>query len=209
MKSERKFDCAIYSQNIKHRNNVRRHEKACCAGEKEKVEYTCKMCEKKCTREEFKTPFRSWKMKALFLRRKHFHTLFFRNNLHETFLLPKKDFRKKGILRDLFYFLICILFSIFATQAHSQLRLLAKNISLRNWLYSSSFLYRFPGITGNLEQKYFTDHRTANTIQLFVAIKANFSGVFFFWTSRRERKFPRDFLIKIVTCLFACHCNRH
>ena len=111
MKSERKFDCAIYSQNIKHRNNVRRHEKACCAGEKEKVEYTCKMCEKKCTREEFKTPFRCWKMKALFLRRKHFHTLFFRNNLHEIFLLPKKDFRKKefleicSIFKYVFYFL--------------------------------------------------------------------------------------------------------
>ena len=29
-------------------------------------------------------------------------------------------------------------------------------------------------------KKYFTDHRTANKIQLVVAIKGNFSGLFFF-----------------------------
>ena len=29
-------------------------------------------------------------------------------------------------------------------------------------------------------KKYFTGHQTANTIPLFVAIKGNFSGLFFF-----------------------------
>ena len=37
-------------------------------------------------------------------------------------------------------------------------------------------------------KKYFTGHRTANIIQLFVAIKGNFSGLFFFLTSRSERE---------------------
>ena len=34
--------------------------------------------------------------------------------------------------------------------------------------------------------KCFTHNRTANTIQLLVAVKTNFSGLFFFWTSSRE-----------------------
>ena len=39
----------------------------------------------------------------------------------------------------------------------------------------------FFGILGNLEQeKYFTDRRTANTIQLFVIIREQFSGLFFY-----------------------------
>ena len=37
----------------------------------------------------------------------------------------------------------------------------------------------------------FTDHRTVNTIQLVVAIKGTFSGIFFFWTSLKEGEFPR------------------
>ena len=32
----------------------------------------------------------------------------------------------------------------------------------------------------------FTHNRTANTIQLLVAVKTNFSGLFFFWRSSRE-----------------------
>ena len=41
-------------------------------------------------------------------------------------------------------------------------------------------------------KKYFTEHRTANAIQLVVAIKENFSGLFFFWVSPKEEEFPRD-----------------
>ena len=54
-------------------------------------------------------------------------------------------------------------------------------------------------ILRNSEQKkYFTDHRPANTVQVFVAIKGNFSGPFYFWTSRRKDKFLRDYLINAV-----------
>ena len=58
-------------------------------------------------------------------------------------------------------------------------------------------------------KKYFTDHWTANTIQLFVAIKGNFLWSIFFWTSRSEGEFSRDHLINVSTCLFAYHWNRH
>ena len=54
-------------------------------------------------------------------------------------------------------------------------------------------------------KKYFIDHRTANTIQLFVIIKSNFSGLFFFWTILNEPKFPKDYLINVATYLFADH----
>ena len=54
-------------------------------------------------------------------------------------------------------------------------------------------------------KKYFTDSRTASTIQLFVAIKGNCAALFFFWTSCSEREFPRDYSINLATCLFACH----
>ena len=39
----------------------------------------------------------------------------------------------------------------------------------------------------------------ANTIQLFVAIKGNFSGVFFFEQSPSEGKFPRGYFINVAT----------
>ena len=39
-------------------------------------------------------------------------------------------------------------------------------------------------------KKYFAYHRTANRIQLFISIKGNFSGLFFFWTSRCKGDFP-------------------
>ena len=55
------------------------------------------------------------------------------------------------------------------------------------------------------EKKYFTGHQTANTIPLFVAIKGNFSGLFFFWASRSEGEFPKVYLINVATCLFAYH----
>ena len=52
---------------------------------------------------------------------------------------------------------------------------------------------------------YFTDHGTANTIQLFVPIKRYFSGLFFCRTSRSEGEFPRGYLINIGTCLYVYH----
>ena len=42
-------------------------------------------------------------------------------------------------------------------------------------------------------KQYFTDHQTAKTIQLFFALKIIFSVLFFFWTSRSDGEFPRDF----------------
>ena len=33
----------------------------------------------------------------------------------------------------------------------------------------------------------------------------NFADQFFFWISRRKEEFPRDYLINIVSCLFAYH----
>ena len=58
-------------------------------------------------------------------------------------------------------------------------------------------------------KKYFADHRTANTIQLFVATKGSFSGLFFFWTCRCKGEFLRDYLINAITCVFTCYWNRH
>ena len=49
--------------------------------------------------------------------------------------------------------------------------------------FSSSFPPTFPeyrNIVGFEVNIYFTDHQTANTIQLFVAIKGSFSGLLFF-----------------------------
>ena len=54
-------------------------------------------------------------------------------------------------------------------------------------------------------KKYFTDHQTTNAIKLSVALKGNFSGLFFFWTSCSRVEFPKDYLINVATCLFACH----
>ena len=42
---------------------------------------------------------------------------------------------------------------------------------------------------------------TSDTIQLLVAIKGNYSGLFFFWTSHTKEKFPRDYVINIATYL--------
>ena len=39
----------------------------------------------------------------------------------------------------------------------------------------------------------------ANAIQLFVAIKGNFSGVFFFEQSPSEGNFPRGYFINVAT----------
>ena len=46
LSSEVMYDYTRCGQNIKHRNNVCRHENLWCAGEKEKVKYRCGMCKK-------------------------------------------------------------------------------------------------------------------------------------------------------------------
>ena len=42
---------------------------------------------------------------------------------------------------------------------------------------------------------------TSDTIQLLVAIKGNYSGLFFFWKSRSKGEFSRDYLINIAPYL--------
>ena len=64
---------------------------------------------------------------------------------------------------------------------------------------------RFWNIGEFWAKKHFRDYRTANTVQLFVAIKRNFSSLFFFWTFHSKGKFPRDYLINLATYLFAYH----
>ena len=57
----------------------------------------------------------------------------------------------------------------------------------------------FPAYWVIQSKKYFTDQQTGNTIQLFIALKENLSGLSFFWTSHSEGEFPRDYLINVVT----------
>ena len=64
------------------------------------------------------------------------------------------------------------------------------------------FAETFPEYREFATKKYFAGQQTANTLQLFVAVKWNFSGLFFFWTSLKERKFPRNYLINAATSLF-------
>ena len=54
-------------------------------------------------------------------------------------------------------------------------------------------------------EKYFTDRRSANTIRLFVALKGYFLVYSFFGASLSVGEFPRDYVINVVTCLFARH----
>ena len=68
------------------------------------------------------------------------------------------------------------------------------------FFFSSPPLLRNNGEFG--AKSFFTDFRTANTIQLFVAIKKTFSGLFFFWSSSSKEEFLRNFLINIANCFF-------
>ena len=54
-------------------------------------------------------------------------------------------------------------------------------------------------------EKYFTDHSTGNKTQLFVAIKGNFTELFFFKTSFNKVESPSDYLINVATYVFAYH----
>ena len=69
------------------------------------------------------------------------------------------------------------------------LRLLLKHSALQLvWYLLSSFVETFPensGIRG--KKKYFTGHQTTDTNQLLLAIKGNFSGLFFFFEKAPQR----------------------
>ena len=73
---------------------------------------------------------------------------------------------------------------------------------------SSSFLHHFSRITGKSNdelgaKKYFTDHWTGITIQLFVAIKGNFFWSILFLNKSEQRGIPQILLDKF-TNLFIC-----
>ena len=87
---------------------------------------------------------------------------------------------KKGWVQQVFIIKVCIF-----------LRLLVKHNALQWPCYLFSSLKTFPYYGGIRSKKYFIYHRTANTIQLVTAIKGNFSGLFFFWTSHSEVEFPK------------------
>ena len=53
-------------------------------------------------------------------------------------------------------------------------------------------------------KKYFIDHQTANTIQLFVSIKRKFIGPLLFQNKLQQREFPSSYLINIYSHLFIC-----
>ena len=75
-----------------------------------------------------------------------------------------------------------------------------KSKRLCSYLSSSSFLHHFSGIMGNSEQKNIS--QTIEQLMQFIyllLLKEIFSGLFFFWTSRSEREFPRDYLISVAT----------
>ena len=72
----------------------------------------------------------------------------------------------------------------------------------------SSFFHHFSGITENSNcefgaQKYFTDHMTANTIQLFVVIKGNSFWSILFMNKSSQRGIPQR-LPEKCSQLFIC-----
>ena len=70
------------------------------------------------------------------------------------------------------------------------LRLLVKHYTLHLPFYLFPFLVEtLPKYQGIRSKKCFSQHPTANTIQLFVAIKRDFSGFFFFQKSHSEGEF--------------------
>ena len=77
----------------------------------------------------------------------------------------------------------------------------SKTLCICQFFPSSSQLFR--NIGKFWAKKYFTDHQRANKIQLFVAIKGNFSTLLIFWTNCSGGKFPWDYSINVATCLFA------
>ena len=83
------------------------------------------------------------------------------------------------MLRSIIMFLKQLFTSvIFSTESLNKLRLIVKHNALKLPVFPSS-VEIFQNI-GEFVKKYFTDHRTCNTIQLFVATDGNFSVEFFF-----------------------------
>ena len=75
---------------------------------------------------------------------------------------------------------------------------------------SSSFLRLIRDIGEFGAKHYFTDHRTANQVLLFVAITGNFSGLFFSEHVAAKGNSPEStYLLNVATCFFAYHRNRH
>ena len=85
----------------------------------------------------------------------------------------------------------------------SLLRLRETHNALQLLMFFSyfSFFCQPIGVFG--VKKYFADHRTANTIQLFVSKKGHFLGLFFYRASRSEEEFQRGYFNK-YSHLFIC-----
>ena len=136
-------------------------------------------------------------------------------NLLKSSKYPTKKFFKKSGNPEFWYsffsvFFLCFIFVFFfvlvflsymystkmfdwfldTTVLTLLLRLLAKHYTLHLPFYLFPFLVEtLPKYQGIRSKKYFSQHPTANTIQLFVAIKRDFSGFFFFRKSRSEGEF--------------------
>ena len=114
--------------------------------------------------------------------------------------------QKRCFIKNIWYFRIFKFFVLITLNAvnvfiFTFLHLLVKHNAFEFSLYSAQL---FQDI-GEFEAKiYFTDHWTANTIQLFVPIKVNFSALFFFWTTSSEGGIPKT-LLDICGHLFICN----
>ena len=115
--------------------------------------------------------------------------------------------KKPGQCEDCTYLLIntpewnhCFFFINFVTLFHYKIislfywvcvkRIAHCNCRCSSFRFSASFI----GNIGEFGAKeYFTDHRTANTLKLFVSIKVILSGLFFFRISCSEGEFPRGY----------------
>ena len=103
----------------------------------------------------------------------------------------------------------CILNSVYSSIGNSTYCVCVKRITLCNCLCSSSSpSSRFSAsLIRNIEKfganNYFTDHRTANTIQLFVSIKMKFFGSILFQKKLQQKGIPQRLLDK-YSHLFIC-----
>ena len=81
--------------------------------------------------------------------------------------------------------------------------LLEKHNALQSSFSPSLSPQLFRNIRGVWSKKYFTDHRTANTIHLSAAKKENVSDLLFLWATYSKGKFSRDCLINLAIA-FIC-----
>ena len=88
-----------------------------------------------------------------------------------------------------------------------------KRVMLCNCLCSSPFSRFSARLIGDIREFgakiYFNEHRTTNTIKLFVPIKRKFLGSILFLNKSQQREFHKGYLTDVATCLFAHHYNRH